>query len=156
MSPKPIVMDVDTGVDDALAILLAFRSPELQVQGITTVHGNVGVEASTANTLIVLDLAQAPPTPVVAGAARPLRRSARTAGEVHGLDGLGDLSPRPPVSPRQAGSGAHRFLLDQARKAPGRSGRLPRAMSTISPISSSQFRVLPSTPITVQASGSRK
>ncbi|HTU03046.1 MAG TPA: nucleoside hydrolase [Candidatus Sulfotelmatobacter sp.] len=119
MPPKPILLDVDTGVDDALAILLAFRSPELEVQGITTVHGNVGVEATTANTLIVLDLLQAPPVPVVAGAARPLRRPARGAGEVHGLDGLGDLSPRPTASARPAGSGAHQFLLDQARKAPG-------------------------------------
>ncbi len=55
MTPQPILLDVDTGVDDALAIMLALRSPEVRVVGITTVSGNVAVEACTRNSLFMLD-----------------------------------------------------------------------------------------------------
>ena len=51
MTPRPVILDVDTGVDDALAIILALRSPELDLQGILTVSGNVHVSQTTANTL---------------------------------------------------------------------------------------------------------
>ena len=98
MSARPVVLDVDTGVDDALAILLALRSPECSVQGICTVSGNAPLLQTTANTCRVLDLAGAPAIPVAAGAAAPLVRSGFTAGEVHGGDGLGGMataSPRP-------------------------------------------------------------
>jgi inosine-uridine nucleoside N-ribohydrolase len=72
MSARPVVLDVDTGVDDALAILLALRSPEFAVQGICMVSGNVSLLQTTANTCRVLDVAGAPAIPVVAG---PLRHS---------------------------------------------------------------------------------
>lgn len=90
---KRIILDVDTGVDDALAILLALRSPELKVEAITTVSGNAPVDFCTRNTLIVLNLLNDVPLPLVAqGAAAPLRGELETALYVHGDDGLGGVT----------------------------------------------------------------
>jgi purine nucleosidase len=117
---RPVILDVDTGVDDALAIALALRSPELQLLGVTTVSGNVDLEQATANTLLTLDVLGAPPIPVVRGAAEPLeRRVPLTAAHVHGGDGLGGVRSKYPVSPRQAAEGAPRFLLEMIRRHPG-------------------------------------
>ena len=118
MSARPVVLDVDTGVDDALAILLALRSPEFAVQGICTVSGNVPLLQTTANTCRVLDVAGAPAIPVVAGAAAPLVRSGFTAGEVHGGDGLGGMADRLPASDRAVRRDAPGFLLDMIRRFP--------------------------------------
>src|SRR5438132_12190096 len=57
MSPLPILLDTDPGVDDALALLLASRSPELELVAVTTVAGNVGLQATTRNALLLLELA---------------------------------------------------------------------------------------------------
>lgn len=90
-SRKPVLIDTDCGVDDALAIILALRSPELDVRSIVTVAGNVEVDRCTRNVLRVLALLGPEQMPSVAqGSARPLRRSLLTAKEVHGRDGLGD------------------------------------------------------------------
>ncbi len=90
---KRIILDVDTGVDDALAILLALRSPELKVEAITTVSGNAPVDLCTRNTLVVLNLLGDVPLPLVAsGAAAPLRGELETALTVHGDDGLGGVT----------------------------------------------------------------
>lgn len=110
---------MDTGVDDALALMLAIRSPELEVLGITTVSGNVPVARSTANTLLVLEMLGASAIPVVAGAAAPLAREAFTAVEVHGSDGLGDVARKYPAPSRRAGQGAAEFLLETIRRFPG-------------------------------------
>jgi len=92
MQRKKVILDTDTGVDDAMAIILALRSPELDVQAITTVAGNVGVAQCTKNVLRVLSLIGHKEYPPVAeGAARPLVKAPFTAGSVHGEDGLGDL-----------------------------------------------------------------
>jgi inosine-uridine nucleoside N-ribohydrolase len=109
---------VDTGVDDALAIMLAVRSPELEVLGITTVNGNVPVDQCTANTLLVLEVLEAPHVPVVSGAAMPLARTAFTAAEVHGTDGLGNVTAKYPSPARQATQGAVEFLLETTRRFP--------------------------------------
>ena len=118
MTPRPVILDVDTGVDDALAIMLALRSPELQVAGILTVSGNVHISRSTANTLAVLDLLDAPPIPVAAGAAAPLARPGITADDIHGRDGLGGVAGRFPASRRTATSDAVAFLLDAIGRQP--------------------------------------
>ncbi len=96
---KPILIDTDAGVDDALALILAFRSPELAVKAITTVAGNVEVRKCTRNVYRILDLLQVKERPVVAeGARRPLRAPLLIASEVHGQDGLGGVSAKlPPV-----------------------------------------------------------
>jgi pyrimidine-specific ribonucleoside hydrolase len=86
-----VVIDCDTGVDDALALLLAVRSPALDVRAVTCVAGNVGLDDVVANTLRVLDAAGAPDIPVGRGADRPLLEPARAARHVHGEDGMADL-----------------------------------------------------------------
>jgi purine nucleosidase len=116
---RRVILDVDTGVDDALAIMLAIRSPELEVLGITTVSGNVPVARCTANTLLVLEVLEAPGLPVISGAAAPLARAAIRAAEVHGADGLGGVTARYPAPARQATEGAVDFLLGMIRRFPG-------------------------------------
>lgn len=116
---RRVILDVDTGVDDALAIMLAIRSPELEVLGITTVSGNVPVARSTANTLLVLEVLEAPDTPVVAGAGVPLARGGFTAAEVHAADGLGGATAGYSRPARQARQGAVEFFLETIRRFPG-------------------------------------
>jgi pyrimidine-specific ribonucleoside hydrolase len=92
MSGMPrIVMDVDTGTDDALAILYAVRHPDLEVLGISCVTGNVSVDQIVINTCKVLDAAGAADIPVAAGAVQPLIEHVRRARGSHGLDGLGGI-----------------------------------------------------------------
>ena len=91
-SPTKVIIDTDPGVDDALAILLALASPELEVVGLTTVCGNVPVGQATKNLFRILNLAKTPPGLLVGqGAARPLEEDLVTAEQVHGNDGLGEL-----------------------------------------------------------------
>ncbi|HET7568522.1 MAG TPA: nucleoside hydrolase [Gaiellaceae bacterium] len=84
----PIVVDCDPGHDDAMAILLALASPEVELVGITTVAGNQTLDKTTRNALAVLEIAGRTDVPVAAGADRPLRRELRTAPHVHGESGL--------------------------------------------------------------------
>ncbi|MBI2000676.1 MAG: nucleoside hydrolase [candidate division NC10 bacterium] len=119
MGRRRVLLDVDTGVDDGLALMLAIRSPELEVLGITTVSGNVPVARSTANTLLVLEMLGASTIPVVAGAAAPLAREPFTAAEVHGSDGLGGVTQQYPAPSSRAGQGAAEFLLETIRRFPG-------------------------------------
>ncbi|MGB3368338.1 MAG: nucleoside hydrolase [Acidaminobacteraceae bacterium] len=88
---KKVILDVDTGIDDALGILLAIISPEIDLMGITTVSGNIDVESSTLNTLRVLKLIdKTDEVGVYMGATKPLSRSIRYATEVHGSTGMAD------------------------------------------------------------------
>jgi pyrimidine-specific ribonucleoside hydrolase len=88
---KPVILDVDTGLDDACALLLAARHPELDLRAVTCVGGNVGLDQVVVNTLTVLDAAGRPDVPVARGAALPLLQPVRAAPHVHGVDGLGNL-----------------------------------------------------------------
>lgn len=88
----PILIDTDPGIDDALAVLLALGSPEVSVEAITTVAGNVDVDLATANVFRILDVARPDRRPLVArGAAAPLAGPLLTSALVHGEDGLGNL-----------------------------------------------------------------
>jgi pyrimidine-specific ribonucleoside hydrolase len=89
--PRRIVMDVDTGTDDALAILYALGHPDLDVLGISCVAGNVAVDQVMINTCKVLDAASAGDIPVAAGALQPLIERARRDGGAHGPDGLAGI-----------------------------------------------------------------
>ncbi len=91
--PIPIVLDVDTGVDDACAVLLAARHPGLDLRAVTCVAGNAAVDQVVTNTLTVLDVAGRGDVPVARGVDRPLLEPARPARHVHGEDGMGDLEP---------------------------------------------------------------
>ena len=96
----PIVIDCDPGHDDAIAILLALASPEVELRGIVTVAGNQTVDKTTRNALKVLELAGRSDIPVVRGADAPLRRPLRTAPHVHGESGLdGPDLPEPTTAP---------------------------------------------------------
>lgn len=88
---RPVILDVDTGVDDALAILLAVRHPALDVRAITCTGGNAPLAQVVTNTLRVLDAAGAGAIPVAAGAHRPLLEAPQHAAAIHGSDGLADL-----------------------------------------------------------------
>jgi len=90
MDKIPIILDCDTGVDDAIAIMLANKVENFDLLGITTVAGNVEVDKTTRNTLRVLELIEAD-IPVYKGAARPLFGDQITAEAVHGKDGLGGV-----------------------------------------------------------------
>ncbi|WP_329245692.1 nucleoside hydrolase [Streptomyces canus] len=89
--PIPVIIDCDTGVDDALALLFAVRHPGIDLRAVTCVAGNTDVDGVVRNTLTVLEQAGAGDIPVARGAARPLIEPVRTAQHVHGLDGMGDL-----------------------------------------------------------------
>ncbi|MHC3470136.1 nucleoside hydrolase [Streptomyces sp. 7R007] len=89
--PIPVIIDCDTGVDDALALLFAVRHPGLDLRAVTCVAGNTDVDGVVRNTLTVLEQAGAPDIPVGRGAERPLIEPARSARHVHGTDGMGDL-----------------------------------------------------------------
>jgi inosine-uridine nucleoside N-ribohydrolase len=96
---QPVLIDTDPGIDDALALLLAWGSPELAVEAITVVAGNVDLERGTTNVRRLIDLCRPSPAPILAmGAARPLTRPLVTADRYHGHDGLGDLGDWPAVS----------------------------------------------------------
>lgn len=100
--PIPVALDLDTGVDDALALILALRSPELDLRAVTTVAGNTTVENATRNTLLVLDRLEArADLDVAPGAAAPLVQPLATAAAVHGADGLGNVSALYPRSARK-------------------------------------------------------
>ena len=96
----PIVIDCDPGHDDAIAILLALASPEVELRGITTVAGNQTLDKTTRNALKVLELVDRTDIPVAVGAGRPLVRTLRTAANVHGESGLdGPDLPEPVTRP---------------------------------------------------------
>jgi len=98
-----IVIDCDPGHDDAMAILLALASPEVDLIGVTTVAGNQTLDKTTRNALVTLEIAGRPEIPVAAGADAPLKRKLRTAAHVHGESGLeGPELPEPSASPVDA------------------------------------------------------
>src|SRR5438128_5957368 len=116
-SVTPILIDTDPGIDDALALLLAWSSPEIQVDAITTVAGNVPLDSASTNVLRLLALRRPTPRPVVApGAASPLARALTTATRYHGEDGLGDLPDWPAVEPATASPDAVSVIVDAARR----------------------------------------
>jgi inosine-uridine nucleoside N-ribohydrolase len=96
----PVLIDCDPGQDDAIALLLALASPELELLGVTTVAGNQTLDKTTVNALKVLELAGRSDVPVAAGADRPLVAKLVTAGDAHGETGLdGPALPTPRSQP---------------------------------------------------------
>jgi len=114
--PTQILLDCDTGHDDAIALLLALGSPELEIIGVTTVAGNQTLEKTTANALRVLEHVGRGDIPVAAGADRPLVRDIHVAANVHGETGL-DGPDLPPAHGEPVEQHAADFLAE--RIAPG-------------------------------------
>lgn len=120
MSARKIIIDTDPGQDDAVAILLALASPELDILGLTTVAGNVPLPLTTKNALIVCELAGRPEVPVYAGCDAPLTRKLVTAEHVHGKTGLdGPQLPTPQIQAKE--THAVDFIIETLRKASPRS-----------------------------------
>ncbi|MGH2488191.1 MAG: nucleoside hydrolase, partial [Candidatus Limnocylindria bacterium] len=86
---RPVILDVDTGIDDMVALLIAATAPELNLRGVTCVAGNVELQHVARNTGMLLQLVGRGDVPVSIGAARPLTRRLRTAPETHGPTGTG-------------------------------------------------------------------
>jgi inosine-uridine nucleoside N-ribohydrolase len=114
----PLILDVDTGVDDALALALAVRSPDAELVAVTTVAGNIDVSRATSNSLAVLDWLGATTVPVHRGASRPLVRPNEDATHIHGTDGLGNAGL--PASDRSIGADrGPAAIIRLARARPG-------------------------------------
>jgi inosine-uridine nucleoside N-ribohydrolase len=98
--PRRIIIDTDPGIDDAMAIFLALRSPELKVEAITPVCGNVPLDLTLPNALRLVEIAGRTDVPVAAGASHPLVRRLVTSGHVHGVNGLAGVEfPEPKIKP---------------------------------------------------------
>ena len=97
--PRPIIIDTDPGIDDAVAILLALAAAELEVRGLVAVAGNLPLAATFGNARAIVELAGRPEIPVHAGCPRPMSPAASTAEDAHGNGGLGELTLPPPAMP---------------------------------------------------------
>ena len=115
---KKIILDCDPGIDDALAIVFAVGSPELDLLGLTSVAGNVGLDLTTSNAQRVCEFIGATGIPVTPGAAAPLLRPPIDARLVHGDSGLGGARLPDPTG-RPAGGHAIDYLIDTIKSAPG-------------------------------------
>ena len=115
--PTPVILDVDPGHDDAVAIMLACGAPDLELLAVTTVAGNVPLEKTTRNALRILSLIGRPEVPVAAGASSPLYRPLHTAEKIHGESGLdGPEIPDSFFAPDERG--AVELIADTLRTAP--------------------------------------
>jgi inosine-uridine nucleoside N-ribohydrolase len=118
VSATKILLDCDPGHDDAIALLLALASPELELLGVTTVAGNQTLDKTTANAIRLLEFAGRTEIPVAAGADRPLLREQYVASYVHGETGL-DGPDLPPAQSAPLDRHAVDFLADKIRETGG-------------------------------------
>ena len=115
----PLILDVDTGIDDAMAILYALRRPGIRLEALTTTFGNTDVETATRNTLRMLELAGRGDVPVARGPGRSLLKAfAGGANHVHGVNGLGEVElPEPRIA--AIAEAAPDLMTRLARENPG-------------------------------------
>jgi inosine-uridine nucleoside N-ribohydrolase len=116
VSTTPILLDCDPGHDDAIALLLALASPEVELLGVTTVAGNQTLDKTTANAIRVLEFSGHTEIQVAAGADRPLLRAPYVAAEVHGETGL-DGPDLPPPQREPVAQHAVDFLAERIRSS---------------------------------------
>nr|KJB77094.1 hypothetical protein B456_012G120100 [Gossypium raimondii] len=119
--PKKIIIDTDPGIDDAMAIFVALRSPEVEVIGLTTIYGNVYTTLATRNALHLLEVADRTDIPVAEGSHVTITKGTklRIADFVHGADGLGNQNFPPPEG-KPIDMSATDFLVEQANLYPGK------------------------------------
>jgi purine nucleosidase len=115
--PKHIILDTDPGIDDSLAILLALASPEVELKGISTIHGNASTEQVTKNALSILELANASHIPVYKGCDLPLVKESLLSPETHGNSGLG-YAKLPESKTKFQGQHGSDFIIDQIMSHP--------------------------------------
>lgn len=116
---KNVIIDVDTGIDDALALMLAFKSKELNVKGITTVAGNTPLEMVTENTLRVLKLINQEEIEVYEGCSKPIERKGGFPGLVHGERGLAGQLMEMDTKEKNSVHGVD-FIVKEINKFPGK------------------------------------
>lgn len=116
MTKQALIIDCDPGVDDAVALMLAFGSADLELLAVTTVCGNASLEKTTRNARMLRQIAGREDVPVHAGADRPLRRKRTGAGEFHGEEGLGFMAPFPPAKPAADGHGVDALIRHVAER----------------------------------------
>lgn len=115
---RPLILDVDTGIDDALALLYACASPEAELVAVTCVAGNVDGQQVAANTRAVLELAGRADVPVFLGAERPLAKPLQTTPETHGPKGIGYAELPQPARDLEGAHAADR-IVELVRTRPG-------------------------------------
>lgn len=115
--PRPIIIDTDPGIDDALAILLALASPELDLRALVTVAGNVRLELCTQNALKLRELGKRPGLPVYAGCDKPIARELVT-GSVHGTTGMDGADLPAPKGKAEARNGVDWLVETLSKAAP--------------------------------------
>lgn len=114
---RKLIIDTDTGSDDAVALIMALKSSEVDVLAITTVCGNVPLELATKNALMTVEVTHAQMPPVYVGAGKPLMRDLVTAVNVHGEDGMGDSNLIHPILHSEPGHAVD-MILDLVEKNP--------------------------------------
>ncbi len=120
MTPRKLIIDCDPGVDDAVALLLAFAAPDaLEVTGVTTVAGNVGADLTARNARIIREIAGREDVPVYAGCRAPMVREPVEAGHFHGASGLGALDIFEPKAPLTNGHAVDFIVRTVMAAAPG-------------------------------------
>ncbi|MEO0758625.1 MAG: nucleoside hydrolase [Cyanobacteria bacterium J06648_16] len=125
---RPVIIDCDPGVDDAIALLLALSTDALDVLAVTTVAGNVPLPYTTANALKICELAGRPDIPIYAGCPRPILKPLHTATEVHGATGLqGTELPEPTAQPQP--QHAVEYLIQTLTQA-----QKPITLATLGPL----------------------
>jgi purine nucleosidase len=120
MTRQGLIIDCDPGVDDAVALMLAFGSGVFDLRAITAVGGNAPVTKTARNARILRQIAGRVDVPVFMGADRPLRREPANAGAFHGIEGLGDLTPFEPDAPCAEGHAAA-AIIDRVMASPAKS-----------------------------------
>jgi purine nucleosidase len=115
---KKVILDVDTGVDDALGILLAVKSKQMDVLGITTVNGNVSLDMATHNTCKIIDMLGSCDIPVIKGSVAPLMRDVYFEHRIHGEDGLGGALHDVPVKKKPDEGFAPDFIVNSILSFP--------------------------------------
>lgn len=123
-APRPVIIDMDPGTDDAMALLLALNSPELDVRALTVVPGNVTAEQGLENALKLASLASRCDIPVAGGARRPLAQRLITAEFVHGKNGMADIE-LPPSACRPDPRFAPDLIIEMVHRMPGQLTLVP-------------------------------
>ncbi|KAJ8615163.1 hypothetical protein MRB53_034535 [Persea americana] len=116
---EKVIIDTDPGIDDSMAILMAFQTPYLEVLGLTTIFGNVSTEDATRNALLLCEIAGRSDVSVVEGSDEPLKGGKpRLAEFIHGSDGMGNIFLSPPKG-KKIDKSASEFLVDKVSESPG-------------------------------------
>ncbi|XP_039047551.1 uridine nucleosidase 1-like [Hibiscus syriacus] len=114
-----LIIDTDPGIDDSMAILMAFQNPEYEILGLTTVFGNLHTKDATSNALLLCEIAGCPGVPVAEGSPEPLKGGRPCVADfIHGSDGLGNMYlPQPKT--KKSDKSASEFLVEKVSEYPG-------------------------------------